>query len=210
MTRNNLTTNFMLTGVGGQGTLLAADIVGLVGMQLDLDVKKSEVHGMAQRGGSVTSHVRWGKKVASPLIEPGEVDFMIAFERLEGLRYAHMTRPGGVLLINDYRIAPVTVASGSKIYPSEVDEELAYASVVRSVCGDNCIERMYVPAVAIAQEMGNSRVNNIIILGALSALLPDVPEELWLEVISERVPSRYVQLNRTAFTTGRAYMQGHS
>lgn len=201
--------NFLLAGVGGQGTLLAADVVALVGMELGLDVKKSEVHGMAQRGGSVTSHVRWGEQVASPLIGPGEVDFLVAFERLEGLRYAHMMRPGGALLINDYRIAPVSVTSGNKVYPTAMDEEMAYASVVSSVCGENCIDRLYVPAVTIAQEMGNSRVNNIIILGALSALL-DVAEDVWLKVIADRVPERYIKLNRAAFCTGRAYMQAHS
>jgi len=119
--------NFLLVGVGGQGTLLAADVVALVGMESGYDVKKSEVHGMAQRGGSVTSHVRWGERVYSPLIAPGEVDYFVAFERLEALRYVEMMRPRGVLLINDYRISPVTVSSGDSVYPTQGDEDAAYA-----------------------------------------------------------------------------------
>jgi indolepyruvate ferredoxin oxidoreductase beta subunit len=198
MTRNNLTTNFMLTGVGGQGTLLAADIVGLVGMQLDLDVKKSEVHGMAQRGGSVISHVRWGERVHSPLIAAGEVDYLIAFERLEALRYASLVRPGGVVLVNDYRIAPVSVSSGNDTYPDPAAEEQAYGDGLR---------RFLVPAIEIAQRLGQARVNNIVLLGALSHFLP-APVEVWLEVISGRVPERTIALNREAFTLGRAYMQG--
>ncbi|NLG52127.1 MAG: indolepyruvate oxidoreductase subunit beta [Chloroflexi bacterium] len=197
MTRNDLTTNFLLTGVGGQGTLLAADIVGLVGIQLNLDVKKSEVHGMAQRGGSVISHVRWGQRVASPLIAAGEVDYLVAFERLEALRYASLVRPGGVVLVSDYRIAPVSVSSGSDTYPDAAAEEQAYGDSLR---------RFLVPAVEIAQQLGQVRVNNIVMLGALSHFLP-APVEAWLEVISGRVPERTIALNREAFAAGRAHMQ---
>jgi len=188
------THNFLLAGVGGQGTLLAADIVGLVGLEIGLDVKKSEVHGMAQRGGSVTSHVRWADKVYSPLIAPGEVDYYVAFERIEALRYASMLRPGGLLLINDYRISPVTVSSGNSVYPDAAAEEAAY--------GDHLTKRYMIQAMEVAQSLGNVRVNNVVMLGALSVFL-DVPVETWLGVIEQRVPARHVEINRQAFGRGR-------
>jgi len=169
-------------------------------MEMGLDVKKSEVHGMAQRGGSVTSHVRWGRQVHSPLIAPGEVDYFIAFERLEALRYVEMMRPSGVFLINDYRIVPISVGSGNDAYPSQADEDGAYAGAVR--------RRVYAPAMRLAQELGDVRVNNVVMLGALSAFL-DSPESIWLEVISQRVPERFVALNQRAFAAGRAEMAAH-
>jgi len=195
------TTNFVLAGVGGQGTLLAADVVALVGMAQGLDVKKSEVHGMAQRGGSVNSHVRWAPTVHSPLIAPGEVDYVVCFERLEALRYAELLRPGGVLLINDYRISPVSVSSGNDVYPTEEDEAAAYAGSI-----DRCV---YVPAIDIAQGLGNARVNNVVMLGALSTFLP-LDEDAWLDVIAGRVPERFVALNRDAFMAGRAHLVAQS
>ena len=152
---------------------------------------------MAQRGGSVVSHVRWGERVDSPLIAAGEVDYLIAFEQLEALRYASLVRPGGIVLVNDYRIAPVSVSSGNDVYPDPAAEEQAY--------GDS-LQRFLVPAIEIAQRMGQARVNNIVMLGALSHFLP-APVEVWLEVISGRVPERTIALNRDAFAAGRAYMQ---
>jgi indolepyruvate ferredoxin oxidoreductase, beta subunit len=191
------TTNFLLAGVGGQGILLAADVLSLVGMEIAWDVKKSEVHGMAQRGGSVTSHVRWGARVASPLITPGEVDYFLAFERVEALRYAGMLRPTGTLLVNDYRISPVSVSSGNDSYPAEADEANVYGGAIQPP--------IYVPAMRLAQELGQARTNNVVMLGALASLL-DVPEEVWLRVIAERVPERFVALNQQAFAVGRAFM----
>jgi len=196
---SDTSTNFLLAGVGGQGILLAADVLGLLGMEMAFDVKKSEVHGMAQRGGSVTSHVRWGEVVWSPLISPGEVDYLIACERLEALRYADMVRPGGTLLIGDYRIPPVSVSSGNETYPTEAEQEAAFARVD--------LRTIYVPAVRIAKTIGGVRVHNVVMLGALSALL-DVSCEVWLEVISGRVPRRYAELNRKAFLAGRAFVAG--
>lgn len=190
--------NFLLAGVGGQGTLLAADLVALAGLQAGYDVKKSEVHGMAQRGGSVTSHVRWGERVYSPLIPAGEVDYLLAFERLEALRYADQVRPGGTLLINDQRITPITVTSGNSTYPGEEDEERAYAGTT--------LRCYYVPALSIAEQLGQARVNNVVLLGALSALL-ELPEELWQQVIAERVPAHTLALNKAAFAAGRALLE---
>ncbi len=198
MNRSVLALNFLLAGVGGQGTLLAADVLARVGLKMGLGVKKSEIHGMAQRGGSVTSHVRWGETVYAPVITPGEVDYLIAFERLEALRYADQLRPGGALLVNDYRIVPVSASSGTELYPTEEQEAATYTGMGQ--------RRIYVPAMAIAHEVGQVRANNVVLLGALSTLL-SVPEEIWIEVISGRVPERFIALNQRAFVAGRAFME---
>jgi len=195
--RPSQTTNFLLTGVGGQGILLAADVVALVGLAQGLEVKKSEVHGMAQRGGSVTSEVRWGAQVHSPLIPAGEVDYLIALERLEALRYLSLLRPGGTVLVNDYCIMPVAVSAGNDLYPPAEQQAKALAGAAG--------RWFLVPANTLAQELGNARINNVILLGALAALL-DVPEALWLEVIAQRVPQRFVALNQQAFAAGRAFL----
>jgi indolepyruvate ferredoxin oxidoreductase beta subunit len=190
-----MSANFVLAGVGGQGILLAADLVALAGLEMGLDVNKSEIHGMAQRGGSVSSQVRWGERVYSPIIVPGEVDYLLAFERLEALRYVNALRPGGTVLINDYRIAPVSVTSGTDVYPTPEEEERAYGGITH----------YYIPAMSIAQELGNARANNVVLLGALSALL-DVPEKVWLDAIASRVPERFVALNQKAWAAGRAFL----
>ena len=129
--QSDLTTNFLLSGVGGQGTLLAADVVALVGIELGLEAKKSEIHGMAQRGGSVVSQVRWGRRVHSPIIRAGGADVLVAFERLEALRYADQIRPGGILLVNDYAIVPISVTSGNGTYPTSEQESAVYAGHFR-------------------------------------------------------------------------------
>lgn len=224
MSGNKSALNVLLAGVGGQGTLLAADVIALVGLAQGLDVKKSEVHGMAQRGGSVISHVRWGERVYSPLIAPGEVDLLVAFERLEALRYSDLVRPGGTILVNDYRIVPVTVTSGGGHYPSADEEEAACAPNAATSVGAR-VRRFVIPAMRIAQEVGQARVNNVVMLGAVSALLAEpcaqngdtaasplhVPEAVWRQVIAERVPERYVEQNLRAFAAGREFMEqgGH-
>lgn len=188
------TYNFMLAGVGGQGTILASDVLAEVALAAGFDVKKSEVHGMAQRGGSVNTHVRWdAKKVYSPLIGLGEADLLLVFEEAEALRYAEYLRPGGVAVVNRYTIKPITVTSGGAHYPSEEELQAVYAALT---------DRLYlVPGTAIAQELGNSRAANVVLLGALSTFL-DVPAETWLQVIESRVPPKYVALNRQAFLRG--------
>jgi indolepyruvate ferredoxin oxidoreductase beta subunit len=186
--------NFFLAGVGGQGTLLASNILAEVGVRAHYDVKKSEVHGMAQRGGAVSSHVRWGSQIHSPLIGLGEADFVIAFERLESLRHVAMLRPGGRVLINDYAIIPVTVTAGDATYPSHEQIAETLAQVTSEV--------IFVPGVEVAQELGNARANNVVILGALSQRL-DVGIAVWEQVIAERVPARYRELNLKAFSRGR-------
>jgi indolepyruvate ferredoxin oxidoreductase beta subunit len=188
--------NFLLAGVGGQGTLLASDVLAEVGWQAGYAVKKAEVHGMSQRGGSVTSHVRWGAEVHSPTTGAGEVDVLLAFEKVEALRNLAMLRPGGTLIVNDQAVEPPSVTTGGATYPDDAHVRQMIAQVTDDVS--------WVPGLQIAEELGDSRVTNVVLLGALSARL-DVPPELWLEVIAERVPAKFLDLNRQAFERGRQH-----
>jgi len=188
-------TGFLLAGVGGQGTLLASNVLAQIGVRAGFDVKKAEVHGMAQRGGSVSSHLRWGEKIHSPLIGQGEVDYLIVFEKLESLRYVSMLRPGGTAIVGDMRISPLSVSSGNDVYPS--DEEM------RRIIGEVTDDVHFVPSTRLAEETGNVRAHNIVMMGALSNFITQVPPEIWLEVIAERVPSKFVEVNRRAFQIGR-------
>lgn len=185
---------FMLTGVGGQGTLLASNVLAEVGMALGYDVKKAEVHGMSQRGGSVISHVRWGEHVFSPIVPDGEADVLISFEKLEALRYLRGLKPGGLALVNDHEIVPVTVSSGGGVYPGDEVLRASFAAVTENV--------HWLPAIRIAENLGNAKAANVVMLGALSRLM-DLPPEPWLAVIERRVPKRFVELNRAAFQAGR-------
>jgi indolepyruvate ferredoxin oxidoreductase beta subunit len=189
--------NFLITGVGGQGTVLASDILAAVGLAAGYDVKKSDMLGLAVRGGAVVGHVRWGEQVHSPIVPEGRVDYLVAFEILEGLRWLDQVRPEGTILINQQEIHPVTVSSGFATYPDKetVDNALRVAA-----------EHVYrIPGLDIAQELGNTRVLNIVLLGALSALLPVAPET-WEGMLRERVPSRFVDLNLRAFHEGREWL----
>ncbi len=187
--------NFLLAGVGGQGTILASDVLAEVALAAGLDVKKSEVHGMAQRGGSVNTHVRWNAgQVHSPLIGEGEADILLAFEEAEALRYARYLRQGGVVVVNRQAIKPITVTSGGAHYPSEEDLRAVYERIT---------DRFYVvPGAELAEKLGNARAANVVLLGVLSSFF-DLPAETWLAVIEKRVPPRYVELNRQAFFAGR-------
>jgi indolepyruvate ferredoxin oxidoreductase beta subunit len=188
--------NFFLTGVGGQGTLLASNVLAQVGLRAGFDVKKAEVHGMAQRGGSVSSQIRWGEKIYSPLIGKGEVDFLVAFEKLEALRYVGMLRPGGTVLVGEMSIPPLSVSSGDDVYPGDEDVRRAISVVTDDV--------RFIPSLCLAEEAGNVRAHNVVLLGALSNLIEQVEIETWLGVIAERVPERYVEVNKRAFQMGRA------
>jgi indolepyruvate ferredoxin oxidoreductase beta subunit len=188
-------TNFILAGVGGQGTLLASNVVAQVGVEAGLDVKKAEVHGMAQRGGSVNSHVRWGEVIRSPLIAQGEVDYLVVFEKLEALRYLDMLRPGGTVLVGEMRIPPLSVSSGDDVYPE--DER------VRELIGERTDKLYLVPSIRLAEEAGNARAHNVVVLGALSTLIDGVAEDTWRQVIARWVPQRYLQVNMDAFAAGR-------
>jgi indolepyruvate ferredoxin oxidoreductase beta subunit len=188
------TANFLIAGVGGQGTLLASAIVADVGLRLGADVKQSEVHGMSQRGGAVTSHVRWAPRVASPLCEKGKVDYLVAQEMLEALRWIDFLRPGGTVLLARQQVVPTSTVYGSDQYP----EEAHVLKVLRQVAG----AVLLIDAGRVAEELGNVRVANSVLLGALSARLGMPPDD-WLAVIEARVPQRHVEVNRKAFYAGR-------
>ena len=184
------TKNIMIVGVGGQGTLLTSRILGGITVDAGYDVKLSEVHGMAQRGGSVVTFVRYGDKVAEPIVEEGQADVLIAFEKLEALRYAHFLKPDGVILVNDWRIDPITVVTGAAKYPENIIENLSDKYQVYSM---NAMEE--------AKKLGNSKVFNIIILG-LAARYMDFEKDAWLRVIEKTVPQKTVDINKTAFLLG--------
>jgi indolepyruvate ferredoxin oxidoreductase beta subunit len=192
------TLNFMITGVGGQGTILSSDILAAVGVEAGHDVKKSDILGLAVRGGSVLGHIRWGDIVYSPIVPEGRVDYLIAFELLEGMRRLDQVREGGTVLLNQQEIHPASVSSGLAEYPSEEAVQRALEAAT---------EKSYrVPGLEMAQDLGNTRVLNVVLLGALSALLP-VDPETWEGVLRERVPSRFTDLNIEAFHSGRAWMR---
>ena len=184
------TKNIMIVGVGGQGTLLTSRILGEITVEAGYDVKLSEVHGMAQRGGSVVTYVRYGEKVAEPIVEEGQADVLIAFERLEALRYAHFLKKDGVIIVNDQRIDPMPVVTGVAKYPDGIIEKLSKKYRVVSV-----------DAMDEAIKMGNSRVFNVIILG-IAAKNMDFPKEQWIEVIKKTVPPKTIDINVAAFEKG--------
>ncbi|NWF92973.1 MAG: indolepyruvate oxidoreductase subunit beta [Syntrophaceae bacterium] len=188
----DLTTNILLAGVGGQGVILASDIMSEVFMGAGYDVKKSEVHGMAMRGGIVTSHFRFGKKVYSPLIKEGEVDILFAFEQLEGLRWLNHLRPQGKVIINDHKINPPIVNLGEMEYPRDIPE------IVRSRFKDFYL----VKGTEIALQIGDVRAANVVLLGAISKFF-EVAESLWLETILKHLPPKVHELNQKAFAAGR-------
>lgn len=182
--------NIMIVGVGGQGTLLTSRIIGKVALDAGLDVKISEVHGMAQRGGSVVTFVRFGEKVAEPVVEEGGADVIIAFERLEAQRYAHFLKKDGVLVVNDCRIDPMTVVIGAKTYPEGILENLSKEHKVYAI-----------DAGAVALELGNSKVLNSVVLG-FGASHIGFTEEAWLSVIERTVPPKTIDINKAAFLRG--------
>ena len=185
--------NVSLVGVGGQGILLASDIIAKAAMLAGFDAKKSEVHGMAQRGGSVISEIRFGEKVHSPLIPAGTTDYLVSFEKLEALRYAHFLSSDGLALVNDQLIVPVTVSSGQHPMVDNLDARLKDAFPKLEV----------VPALDIARDLGNLRVVNVVMTGALSVHL-GIPEDAWLRAIRDSVKERFVDMNLKAFEAGRA------
>ena len=186
----NKTKNIMIVGVGGQGTLLTSRILGGITVEAGYDVKLSEVHGMAQRGGSVVTFVRYGEKVAEPIVEEGQADLLIAFEMLEAKRYAHFLKKDGVLVVNEQRIDPITVVTGAATYPEGIVEELEKEYSV-----------LKINAMDEALKLGNSKVFNIIVLG-MAAKHMDFSKEDWLKVIEKTVPPKTVEMNKKAFLLG--------
>ena len=185
--------NVLMVGVGGQGVILASDGMAEIGMNNGYDVKKSDTLGMAQRGGSVVSHVRWGEQVFSPMIKKGEVDFLVGFEQLEAARWAPYLRPGGVAIVSDAIVVPVSVVGGTTPYPSwdEIKKTL-----------EQYTDRIYlIPADKISVEVGNPRAQNMVLLGALSVFL-ELESEAWTEAMRQRLPPKFVESSVAAFLKG--------
>ena len=190
------TTNVLVAGVGGQGVLLASDIMSEVFMEAGYDVKKSEIHGMAMRGGIVTSHFRFGRKVFSPLIKEGEVDILFAFEQLEGLRWINHLRPQGKIIMNDHKVNPPIVNLGEMEYPTNIPEK------IRSKFKDFYL----IKGTEIALQVGDVRAANVVLLGAMSKFF-EIDQELWLKTILNYLPPKVHELNRKAFAAGRNQIQ---
>jgi indolepyruvate ferredoxin oxidoreductase beta subunit len=189
---DQMTTNILVAGVGGQGVILASDIMSEVFMEAGYDVKKSEVHGMAMRGGIVTSHFRFGKKVYSPLIKEGEVDILFAFEQLEGLRWINHLRADGKIIMNDHTINPPAVNLGEMEYPKSIPEK------IKSKFKDFYL----VKGTELALQLGDARAANVVLLGAISKFF-EVNEDIWLKTILSYLPPKVHELNRKAFSEGR-------
>jgi indolepyruvate ferredoxin oxidoreductase, beta subunit len=184
--------NLMFTGVGGQGSLLMAELTSLAATHAGYDVKQTEVHGVSQRGGSVETHVRFGEVIHSPVVTPGEADAVIGLEKLEALRFGHYVNPAhGVILVNDYEIIPASVAGAEEIYPHEVIDYLR-AKDLRVV---------RIPASQIARDLGDGRMANVVMLGFLSTILPIQPE-IWKKTLRLRIPRKYLDGNLEAFAEG--------
>ena len=187
-------TSICITGVGGQGIILASNIISKLALSDGYDVKKSEVHGMSQRGGSVVSEVRFGKKVYSPLIPEGEADIVMSFEKVEALRYINKLKKNGLIIVNSQEILSSTILAGLEEYPKGIIEELK--ATVNKVIPVNAMED--------AKSLGNIKTVNSIMLGVLSGYL-SFPLQLWEDIIKSSVPAKTVELNLKAFMRGREY-----
>jgi indolepyruvate ferredoxin oxidoreductase, beta subunit len=185
-------TNILLVGVGGQGILLAAEILSETCMLAGFDVKKSEIHGMSQRGGSVVSHVRYGKQVFSPIVPEGEGDILFGFELMESYRSLGLLKPGATVVANDLCIAPPSVLMGQEVYPTDL------AFKIQDLFPDFIL----VDGQRLAIEAGNARAANTVLLGAVSKRL-DIAEKFWVEAIERMVPKKAVAVNLKAFAVGR-------
>ncbi len=185
------TKTVMICGVGGQGILLASDLLATAMMDMKMDVKKSEVHGMSQRGGTVVSNVKFGEKVFSPLIGKGNVDIILAFEKLEGLRHIEFLKENASIIVNDFAIDPLPVASGLATYPENI------LSVIRMNVKDTTV----IKGFEIAEKAGNPKTMNVALLGALGKKL-NTEKKIWYHVIEQRLPEKTWKINKRAFELG--------
>ena len=190
--------NFLIAGVGGQGTILASDIMAEVGMLAGYDVKKTDVLGLAIRGGSVISHIRWGEKVDAPMSMRGKVDYLLAFEPIEALRQIEFLNGGSTIVFNEYKISPVTVSSGLATYPADDVIEKALKDSAKNIYSINATNK--------AVEIGSVKTMNVILLGALTPFL-DTNMEIWEKAIKKFVPEKFKEINLKAFYTGREMMK---
>ena len=189
--------NIVIAGVGGQGVLMASKVLAESALASGMDVKQNEVHGMAQRGGSVTAQLRYGDKVYSPLIEPGRADIQVAFEMMEAVRYLPYLHKKSIVVVNTQKILPPAVATGQTSYPENV---LAHITALG-------IKVVLVDAFDLAREVGEVRTANVVMVGAVSTFLPMAPA-VYEEIISARVPARFRDVNLNAFAAGRKVSQG--
>ncbi len=185
--------NVLIVGVGGQGIILASDVLGRVAARHGYDVKKNEIHGMAQRGGSVSSHVRFGKTVCSPIIKMGEADVLLSFEQIETLRYFPYLSKTGQVILNDQKILPPAVFTGQQDYPSGIREKIK----------EKAPKSIIVNGAEVARQIGNPKVINVVFLGVLSNFL-DIPAQTYEAVLKESLKPKLVEINLKAFNEGRA------
>lgn len=188
------TKNIMIVGVGGQGTLLAGKLLGHVFMAQGYDVKVSEVHGMSQRGGSVVTYVRFGEKVYSPVIDKGEADIIVSFEKLEAARWLEYLKPGGQIITNTQEVEPMPVITGAAKYPEELVEKMQAA-------GAKVDAKDF---LAIAESAGSAKAVNIALMGRLSNYFPEISDEEWQKAMEACVPGKFLELNKKAFEMGRS------
>ena len=189
----NKVTNIMIVGVGGQGALLASKTLGQVLLDAGYDVKVSEVHGMSQRGGSVVTYVRYGKKVYSPIIDKGQADYIVSFELLEAARYTEYLKEGGRIVVNTQQIDPMPVITGAAKYPEKLVEKMTEAGF--KVDAMDCL--------SLAKEAGSTKSVNIVLMGRLSKYM-DFQEEAWLKALEKLVKPQFLEMNKKAFSLGRA------
>ena len=189
--------NILFCGVGGQGILLASEVTAYSLLAAGMDVRKSEVHGMAQRGGSVTAHLRYGDKVYSPLISAGEADIVVAFEMMEAVRYLPYMHDDTKVIVNTHKIYPPAIATGKMDYPENVLDELTSRN----------IHVKELDAFGIASKVGEVRAVNIVMVGVLSTYLP-IDEQVFMDVMNERIPERFRDVNIKAFQEGRKVAAG--
>lgn len=187
-----MTKNIMIVGVGGQGSLLASKLLGYLLLTEGYDVKVSEVHGMSQRGGSVVTYVRFGEKVYSPIIDKGEADFIVSFEKLEAARYVEYLKADGRIVTNTQEVDPMPVITGATEYPENLIEKMREKGI--QVDAMDCL--------SIANEAGSAKAVNIVLLGRLSRYF-DIPLEKWERAIEACVPPKFLELNKKAFAAGR-------
>lgn len=187
------TRKIMIVGVGGQGTLLASKLLGYVLLHQGYDVKVSEVHGMSQRGGSVVTYVSYGEKVYSPVIDKGEADIIISFEKLEAARWLEYLKPGGQIITNTQEMEPMPVITGAAVYPENLVEKMQAAGAKVDA----------LDFLGIADKAGSSKAVNIALMGRLSNYFPEIADEAWQEAIEAIVPARFLELNRRAFELGK-------
>ena len=187
-----MTKNIMIVGVGGQGSLMASKLLGHLLLQEGYDVKVSEVHGMSQRGGSVVTYVRFGEKVYSPIIDKGEADVIVSFEKLEAARYVEYLKPDGRIICNTQEIDPMPVIIGAANYPENLVEKMEALGV--AVDAMDC--------VTLANQAGSSKAVNIVLMGRVSRYF-DIPEEKWIQAIKDCIPAKFLELNLKAFALGR-------